>query len=174
MGALVPPEVSTNRVSLPTGTPAGTVVTISRFVQSPALAMSAVSRPPAVVENTTCPEAALALAPKLLPSMTTVAPIVPDGRVAPFTTMTAGGPEGPVGPLLPPHAASRVPADRVRIVTTRIDDSSQAGYGRAANVASEETKNRFGKPRGRVKIPLRLRCAALARSGGPHIVCDSI
>src|SRR5438132_9204124 len=34
MGALVPPEVSTKRVSRPTGTPAGTVVTIRRFVQS--------------------------------------------------------------------------------------------------------------------------------------------
>src|SRR3989441_8058628 len=57
MGALVPPEVSTKRVSRPTGTPAGTVVTIRRFVQSAALAMAAVSRPPAVVENTTCPDA---------------------------------------------------------------------------------------------------------------------
>jgi len=59
MGALVPPEVSTNRVSRPTGTPAGTVVTIKRFVQSAALVMAAVSRPPAVVENITCPDATL-------------------------------------------------------------------------------------------------------------------
>src|SRR5437867_13434777 len=84
MGALVPPEVSTNRVSGPTGTPAGTVVTIRRFVQSAALAMAAVSRPPAVVENTACPDATLWLVPKLRPSMTTVAPIVPEGNVAPF------------------------------------------------------------------------------------------
>ncbi len=64
MGVLVPPEVSTNRVSRPRGTPAGTIVTIRRFVQSAALAMTAVSRPPAVVENTTCPEATLWLVPK--------------------------------------------------------------------------------------------------------------
>ena len=32
--------------------------------------------------------------------MTTVAPIVPEGRVAPFTRVTIGGPERPVGPLL--------------------------------------------------------------------------
>src|SRR6266699_2746585 len=112
IGALVPPEVSTNRVSRPTGTPAGTVVTMSRFVQSAALVMAAVSRPPAVVENITCPNATLWLVP-----------IVPEGRVAPFTTVTAGGPEGPVGPLLPPHAASRAAADRRMTIGTRIRDS---------------------------------------------------
>jgi hypothetical protein len=120
MGALVPPEVSTNRVSGPTGTPTGTVVTIRRFVQSAALAMAAVSRPPAVVENTTWPDATLWLVPKLLPSMTTVAPIVPEGNVAPFTTVIAGAPAGPVGPLLPPHAASRTAADTRMTIRTRI------------------------------------------------------
>src|SRR6266567_3734129 len=78
---------------------------------------------PPVVENITCPNATLWLVPKLRPSMTTVAPIVPEGRVAPFTTVTAGGPEGPVGPLLPPHAASRAAADRRMTIRTRIGDS---------------------------------------------------
>jgi len=66
-GVLVPPAVSTNRVSLPSGTPVGTVVTIRLLVQSPAIEMVAVSRPPAVVENTTWPDARLWLVPKLLP-----------------------------------------------------------------------------------------------------------
>ena len=52
-GPLVPPDVSTNTVSLPSGTAVGTVVTMRTLVQSAALVMVAVSRPPAVVENTT-------------------------------------------------------------------------------------------------------------------------
>src|SRR5712692_10216238 len=91
---LVPPEVLTTR--FPVAAPAGTVVTISVLVQSPALAMSAVSGPPVALVNSTWPEAAAWPLPKFEPRMTTVAPIGADGTVALLTRVTTGGPDGPV------------------------------------------------------------------------------
>ena len=52
-GVLVPPEVFTTR--FPVAAPAGTVVTMSVLLQSPALAMVAVSGPPDAFEKRTTP-----------------------------------------------------------------------------------------------------------------------
>jgi hypothetical protein len=64
-GVLVPPDVLTTR--LPVAAPAGTVVTIRELVQSPALAMSAVSGPPVPFVKSTCPDAAAWPLPKFDP-----------------------------------------------------------------------------------------------------------
>jgi len=64
-GVLAPPEVW--MTTGPVAAPAGTVVTMSVVVQSPGLAIVAVTVPPDPFENSTCPAAAAWLAPKFEP-----------------------------------------------------------------------------------------------------------
>jgi hypothetical protein len=64
-GVLVPPTVFTT--TFPVAAPAGTVVTITVFVQSPVLAIVAVTVLPEPLEKRTCPVAAVWLVPRFDP-----------------------------------------------------------------------------------------------------------
>src|SRR2546425_11652416 len=77
------------------------------LLQSPGLAMVAVSGPPDALVKSTTPVAAAWLPPKFEPSRTMVAPSGAAGAVAPLTVVTTGGRESPVGPLEPHAARSR-------------------------------------------------------------------